>query len=426
MGRKSICAVLGLATLTILSASCQKSASDPVPSVAAVVVPKKLYVASGACNSGQGTTTYTLPSGAGAASKVITKWDTTTGIYDGIFLDFNTGSFVSGSGPQQIIDNGTYIIASVENATAANRAIIKIPKSDPNNYVTWYANATTLGGFLKGFARDTDGSIIIGRTTAIEKITPAQARATIGGTSWINAPAGNCSVSTTQMNAVSVLAPLTSAGYTNGKIVFAHGNNTAATNRIAIVRDNGYIGATDCLAGAQTNLLGTTPASNRPARVMAFNALGPAPTSMVYIPLASPTATATGRLIVTYSAAQVSNSAAGVYNLNHGIVAWDVLEDAVGGVTLTTAPVVLWDDMSVVYGASAIAYDSSDSSIYVGVAGEPGVAVAAYTTNNVGYNVEKFSYSVSANTLTRVTVNNRSFIHGDATTKCISGLTVGE
>ena len=426
MGRKNVYAALGLATLTLFSIGCQKSEEDPVVPSVVEVIPRKLYVASGACNSGTGVTTYTLPAGAGAASKVITKWDATAGTYEGVFLDFNTGSFVAGSGPQQLIDDGDYIYAAVENALAINRAIIKIPKSDPNSYITWYANATTLATILKGFARDADGSIMIGRSTMIEKITAAQARATIGAAAWINAPGGNCATSITQMNAVSILAPLTAAGYTSGKIIFTHGNNTAATNRIAIVRDNGYIGLTDCLAGAQTNLAGHVPASNRPARVMAFNALGPQPTSMVYIPLATPTATATGRLIVTYSAAQVSNSAAGLYNLNHGIVAWDVLEDAVGGVTLTTAPVVLWDDMSVVYGASAIAYDSTDSSIYVGVGGEPGVAVAAYSTNNVGYNVEKFTYSVSANTLTRVTVNNRAFIPGNATTKCISGITVGE
>lgn len=166
-------------------------------------------------------------------------------------------------------------------------------------------------------------------------------------------------------------------------------------------------------------------ASNRPTRTMAFNVVGPSPTSIVYIPLATPTATASGRILVTYSNAQPSNSAAGVYNLNHGIVAWDLLEDANGAVTLTTAPVVLWDDISVVYGASAIAYDSATSSVYVGVGGEPGVAAATYAANNVGYNVEKFTYDTAANTLTRVTVDSRPFIHGDATTKCINGIAIG-
>ena len=423
MGRNNIYRLIGLAVLAAAAVSCQKASEDPAaPSVVVEVVPKKLYVSSGICNSGSGVTTYVVAT----ASKVITKWNTSTGVYGGVFLDFNSGSFIANSAPQNILDDGANMYVVVEHGTAANRAIIKVPKSDPNNYATYYANAATLSAVLKGFARDADGSIVVGRTTAIEKITAAQGRATIGANAWVNAPAGNCGTSITNMTAVAVMNPLTAAGYTSGKIIFAHGNGTAATNRIAIVRDNGYIGATDCLAGAQTNLAGSVPASNRPSRVMAFNAAGPAPTSLVYIPLATPTATATGRIIATYSANQISNSAAGVYNLNHGVVAWDVLEDAVGGVTLTTSPVVLWDDISVVYGASAIAYDSTTSSLYVAVGGEPGVAVGAYATNNVGYNVEKFTYSVSANTLTRVTVNNRSFIHGDATTKCISGLAIGD
>lgn len=423
MGRNNTYRLLSLAVLAATAVSCQKASEDPpAPSVEVEVTPKKLYVSSGICNSGSGVTTYVVAT----ASKMITQWDTETGAYGGVFLDFNSGSFIASSAPQNILDDGDNMFVVVEHATAANKQIIKVPKSDPNNYSTYYANATTLSAVLKGFARDTDGSIIVGKTTAIEKITAAQARATIGANPWINAPGGNCGASITNMTAVAVMTPLTAAGYTSGKIIFAHGAGAAATNRIAIVRDNGYIGATDCLAGAQTNLAGHVPASNRPSRIMAFNATGPSPTSIVYIPLATPTATASGRIIVTYSAAQVSNSAAGVYNLNHGIVAWDVLEDAVGGVTLTTAPVVLWDDISVVYGASAITYDPTDSSLYVGVGGEPGIGVAAYATAGVGYNVEKFHYDVAANTLTRVTVNNRSFIHGDATTKCITGLAVGE
>lgn len=424
MERNNAYRLLSLALLTAVSVSCQKASDEtPVaaPSVVATV-PKQVYVSSGICNSGSGVTTYVVAS----ASKMITKWNADTGVYNGLFLDFNSGSFITGSAPQNIIDDGANMFVLVENGVAANKAIIKVPKSDPNNYSTYYANATTLSAVLRGFAKDTDGSLILGKTSAIEKITPAQGRATIGANPWINAPLGNCATSTTAMSAVAIMNPLTSAGYTSGKVIFAHGGGAAATNRIAIVRDSGFVGATDCLAGAQTNIVGHIMASNRPTKTMAFNAVGPTPTSIVYIPMPTPTATATGRILVTYSNNQTSNSAAGTYNLNHGIVAWDVLEDNLGAVTLSNAPVVLWDDMSVVYGASAITYDSASSSVYVGVGGEPGVAAATYATNVVGYNVEKFTYSLSANTLTRVTISNRPFIHGDATTKCISGIAIGE
>ena len=68
--------------------------------------------------------------------------------------------------------------------------------------------------------------------------------------------------------------------------------------------------------------------------------------------------------------------------------------------------------------------DNDDTkSLYVATGGEPGAA--DMSTNNVGYNIEKFTLDTATPLLTRVHVANNPFIKGAANTKCISGLMLG-
>ncbi len=422
---KKMISTIALMTVAVAT-GCQSSSDDAVvPSVVVAVTPKTLYVASGACFSGAGTTSYVAAAGATAASKIISKYNADTGDMTGVFLDYNLGYFVAGTAPTTMIDLDDSIMVSNENGAAGNRAIVKLPKSDPTAFKTYYANATALSAQLRHFARDSDGSLLIARSTAIEKITNAPQRALINTFAWVTPTVGTCGASNTLMSAVALLPAYTAGGATNGKIIFAHAGGAAATNRIGIVQESGWSAnvAIDCLASSQTNVVHTF-ASNIPQRTWATAVVGPSPTSMVYIPTTS-VASITGRLIVTVANNVTSNSLAGVYNFNHGIVSWDINETAYGTVAISN-PVVLYDNASVVYGPSAITYDSASTSIYVGVGGEPGVAAANFATNNVPYNVEKFTYSLSANTLTRVAPNNQPFVQGTAITKCVSGLIVGD
>lgn len=413
---KKIISTIALMTVG-LATGCQSSSED-TPSVA---TPRTLYVASGACFSGQGVATYVAAAGATSASKVIAKYDTSTGSYTGNLLDYNLGYFVAGTAPQNLVDMGSTILVSNENAAAANRALISIPKSDPTAFKSYYANATALASAIRGIARDADGSIMVARTVGVEKITNAPQRALANTAAWVAPTVGTCGVSNTSMTAVTLIPTFASGGATASKIIFGHSGITAATQRIGIVQENGWYATGDCLA-SQTTSLAHTFASNLPQRIFATNANGSSPTAMVYVPM--PTGFAfTGKLFVTYANGQTSNSNAGTYNFNHGIASWEVNETAYGTVTLLN-PVVVWDNASVVYGPSAIAYDAASSTLYVGVGGEPGVVNMA--TNNVAYNVEKFTVDLAANTLTRVSMDNKPFIQGTTLTKCISGLAVGD
>ena len=396
---------------------CSKSSDDAV----AVESPKTLYISTGSCNSGQGITTYTT-----TATRTIERYLTSNGANLGYLLDYNySGAFVALTHPKNLIDNGSSLLVLNENATTTSeRRVIKVSKTAPLDYTNYFANATAFSGIMNGMSMDSEGSLIVGKTTAIEKVSSNQVRLLAGANPWVNAPGGTCATATTAMSSVVTLPPV-SAGVP-GKIVFAHQGATAALNRIGLVAGTGYFVAADCANGVQISSVTHTKAANLVSGTVAFNANSTAPTSMVFIPYSS--GTVTGKLIVSYANAQTSNNAAGTYNLNHGIVSWDIDETTSVAGTLTN-PVVLYDNTSYLFGISALAYDSVTQMLYVATAGDPGAV--NQTTNGYGYNVEKFSVSfTNAKTtgleLTRVSTNNQPFVRGGANTKCINSMALGD
>ena len=402
-------------TPLLIFSGCQKSADELI----AAADSKILYISTGSCNSGQGITTYTT-----TATRTVERFLSSNGVNLGYLLDYNIfGLFTTATHPRTLVDNGSHIFVLNEHATASERRIIKVPKTDPLSFTNYFANATALSGVLNGLFMDSEGSLIVGKTTAIEKVGANQTRVLAGAQPWVNAPAGTCATSTTGLSSVLTLPPV-SAGVA-GKIIYSHQGATAALNRIGLISGTGYFTAADCLNGVQISAVTHTKAANLAVNTVAFNAAGTSPTSMLLIPFVSGSVTA--KLIVSYSNGQTSNSAAGTYNLNHGIVSWDVSETSSTAGTLSN-PVVLYDNPTYIFGVSAMAYDSSTQSLFVATAGDPGVI--NQTTNNYGYNVEKFSvdFTRAQSTgleLTRQANNNLPFIRGGANTKCISSMALG-
>lgn len=331
-----------VATLTAIALAVGCSKSSDEPSVAAV--PKTLYAATGACNAGAGVglkTTYTTAN----ATKTIEKFNSSNGANQGFLIDFTISNFLAGMNPQTLIDNGSSILVLMENPTTiTERSILKMPKTDPLSYVKYYTNPVPFSGPLKSLALDTDGSFITAIQTKLEKVNSLPARVPAGANPWVNAPAGTCAASITGMNAVALMAPLAPA--VNGKMIYGHGGFTAAfgaaQQRLGIIGAGGYFAAADCIVGVQISaIVHTRAASAISSGAIAFNASGTSPTAMVYIP--QPVGSAvTGKLIVAYSNDQIANSAVGVYNLNHGIVQWDVTETSATVATLNN-PVILYD-----------------------------------------------------------------------------------
>ncbi len=380
----------------------------------------KLYVATGSCNSGSGITTYTT-----TATRTLEEFSLEDASHTATLLDYNaSGSFVAATHPKSIIDNGNSLFVLNENSTTtAERKVILVPKAAPLSFANYYSNPTVLSGVMLSLFKDEDGSLLISKSSAIEKINASPIRLPAGSNPWVSAPGGNCATATTGIS--SVLSLPKYPGTATGKVVFTHQGATAALNRIGIVSYSGYFAASDCLSGVQINSVTHTKAANLTSGPVVFNANGTSPTAAVFIP--EPNGTITGKLLVAYSNGQTSNNAGGTYNLNHGLVMWDVDEPSAATASLTN-PVVVFDDSTVLFGISALTYDHLSGSVYVATAGEPGAV--NQTTNGYGYNVEKFSISFDSSThaatLKRITRAGKPFIKGGAITKCISSLALGE
>jgi len=400
--------------LIVLSGCVKKKDEESIATGAS-----KLYVATGSCNSGTGITTYTT-----TATRTLEEYATEDGTHTATLLDYNaSGTFVSATHPKSIVDNGNSLFVLNENATTTSeRKVILVPKSAPLSFSNHYSSPTVLSGIVLSLYKDEEGSLLISKSTAIEKISASPIRLPAGANPWVNAPGGTCATSTTNISTVLALPKY--AGAATGKVVFTHQGATAALDRIGIVSSTGYFATSDCLNGVQISAVSHTKAANLTSGTVAFNATGTSPTAAVFIPHAN--GTIIGKLLVAYSNGQTSNNAAGTYNLNHGLVMWDVDETSTTAATLSN-PIVVFDDSTVLFGISALTYDPISGYLYVATAGEPGVV--NQTTNGYGYNIERFSVAFDAShapTLTRVTNAGKPFIKGGANTKCISSLALGD
>ena len=420
---------LTLTGLALILTACPKSSEVETTTTA----PKKIYLSSGSCYSGSGITTYA----AGTASRAVTKWSSVNGAFDEVFTDLNVASSVSvGAVPQALVDKGDHVLMLTENATAfGDRKIWKIFKNDPGTYIS-YANdptafTNTPTHITRSMSQDVDGSIVFSKSLMAERVNSVGARITKGGANpWVNplATTGACfNGAGAQIQKVHTIAPFT--GTNQGKTIYIHAGATAIANRIGAVQRTGLTSATaaDCAGSNPLGGISTVAHANATglSGPIIFSATGPSLTSFVYIPTPAP-ATTTGKMLVTYSGS-VNTAFDNNTNFNYGIVMWDVTEvsDSGAGTAITfTNPLIVWRDESIVWAPSAIAYDSTDNSVYVAVGAD--IGVVNQTTRNYGYNIEKFTLNMSTPSLTRVSTNNAPFIIGNTYTKCITDITLGD
>lgn len=419
-----------LTSLSLILTACPKAANEET----STSTPKKLYIASGACYSGSGITSYS----ATTASRTVTKWNTTNGSFDEVFTDLNVASSVSvGTVPQALIDKGDHVLMLTENAVlagAGDRKIWKLFKNDPGTYIS-YANdptafTSTAGHITRSMSEDTDGSIIFSKSLMAEKVNSIGARIAKAGNPWINplATTGACfNGAGAQIQKVHTISPFT--GTNQGKTIYIHAGATLIANRIGAIQRTGLISATaaDCAGSSPLAGIGTVVHTNATGLTgpVGFSATGPSLTSFVYIPTPAP-ATTTGKMLVTYSGSTATTFDNNT-NFNYGIVMWDVTEvsDSGAGTAMTfTNPVIVWRDESIVWAPTSIAYDSTDNSVYVAVGAD--IGAVDQTTKNYGYNIEKFTLDLSTPSLTRISTNNAPFIIGNRYTKCVTDMTLAD
>jgi hypothetical protein len=333
--------------------------------------PTYLYVATGACYSGTGNTTFTTLT----SSNLLYRINTSTGQKDITVADYNAFPASTGDSPVGVasVDSDNLLVL-VENATSGRR-IESLPKSSLPSRSIFSGNITVMSAVLRGLLRLSDGSLLISKSSGIEKLTPSGVR--IGAPLIPNNLGATCGATITLMTSFSIL--------NNSKIVFTHA--AATHNRFGIISASGYSGAGDCL-GAQA-----------------------APAATAY-PVASVYVAASNQLIVAYAGNAVTT------NLN-SIYVYDINETT----NAITNPTVLYDASlypatynHLMYGISAMAYDADTKSLYVSTA-------ISNATTVVNYAIEKFTYDPTAKTITRATTSTPFYNYG-IDTKCIASMTV--
>ncbi len=264
-----------------------------------------LFVVSGSCYGG-GVTLST-------ASNTIVALDIETGSFHHTVFDY--GLLSPSDSPIAIEEyDADNLLVLIEN-TSGRR--VDLVRKDGSSAQTYLANTTALSAVMRTMKRAVDGTLLVSKSSAIEKFGTNKARVTSGANPWVNAPAGSCATSTTLISGVDT--------FTNGKIVYTHAAATP-NNRIGLISATGYAAAGDCLAGTA----------------------GPSTTALPTAVVVHPT----GKTLVAYG----STTTASNYIYSYDI---DASANTIGGATAA------YTDVSVVNGPSAMAVDPDTGHIFV-------------------------------------------------------------
>jgi hypothetical protein len=343
--------VAGISALVVAISGCADSNSAPIDgNNLSQGGPNYLYVASGACYGG-GTA-------LSASSATVTKFNLSNGSVSNVVLDYN--SFSPGDQPVGIADyDSTRFLVAIENASGRR---IDLVQRDGSGASTFLTNSIALSGVLHALTVFTDGSLLVSKTTAIEKFSSAKARILQGANPYVSAPGSTCATSTTLISSLTTLS--------NGKIIYAHAGVTP-NNKFGIISATGYASTADCLA-AQT----------------APNTLALPDALLVH---------STGRLVVAYGSTTAASNGLYTYTV-------DPVANTIG------TGVAAFTDFSIINGPSAIAEDTNSKIIYV-------------ANGNSAFNtVESFSLNTSSGVMTRN--SSTPFITPNVYTKCVSAMRV--
>lgn len=182
-----------------------------------------LYVASGACYSGNNTAFSNTTS-----SNVVFRLNASTGAYVDTIADYFSAPSSTGDSPVGLANiDSDYLYILVENTTTTSlRRVERVQKQPDGTRQTFSNNTTALSAQLRNIHLYSNGDMLISKSTAIEYLTSANARI---GAPFISATAAPCNTSTTLIRKTLTLS--------NGKIAFIHA--AAAQNRIGIFATSG-------------------------------------------------------------------------------------------------------------------------------------------------------------------------------------------
>ncbi len=261
------------------------------------------------------------------------------------------------------------LYVGIENSSA--RRIERVNKNGAGRN-TVITNTTALNQTLRAIYKTSDSGLLVAKSGtapngAVEKFNYSGQRLTVGANAFIQTPVGAtslCATSTSMMTALSELS--------NGYVLFAHAVATTG-NRIGMISSEGYAANANCITG-----------------------------------VGGPIATALPTSLLMHSSGKLLASYASTTATSNYIYAYDV-DSSLGTISNATQA---YYNISIAYGISAIAEDTSTRYVYV--------ANAASTFNTI----EKFSFNSTTKTLTRI--GSSPFIIAGVYNKCISGMVVAD
>jgi hypothetical protein len=331
---------------------CGTGGSGPFNSVALdTSSDKHLYVASGACYGG-GVTTSAGP------TNTIAKFNLNTGELESVVIDYNKQ--IPGDSPVSIADyDADHMLVLVENAAGRR---VELVNKDGSGTSVYYLNNTALSAVMRSIALLSDMSLLISKSSAVEKINAAKVRLTQGANPWVSAPAAPCATSTTLISSAIV--------HSSGKIVYTHAAATP-NNKIGVINATGYGSAADCNSGTA----------------------GPTTTALPTRALFH----TNGKLLVSFGSTTAASNSVYSYDFN-----------STSG-TLSNATSVYNDSGILLNGPSAMTVDPDSGDVFV--------SMATSTFNTI----ERFHFVDNA--FTRATTS-KAFIPANAYTRCTADMKV--
>lgn len=340
--------ILALVSLLLFTAGCDNSDSAFLSETLNDRSPRMLFVVSGACYGG-GVTTST-------GSNTIVAFDIETGAYHHTVYDY--GLLSPSDSPVSIEEfDEDNLMVLVEN-TSGRR--IDIVRKDGGSAITYLVNTTALSAVMRSLKRLSDGSLLVSKSSAIEKFGSNKARVTQGANPWVNAPAAPCATATTLISSVNT--------FDNGKILFTHAAATP-NNKFGLISATGYSVAGDCLAATA----------------------GPATTALPTAAVIHPS----GKTLIAFGSTTAASNYIYSYDINP-------TTNSIGGAA------VAFNDVSVINGPSTMTLDPETGNVYV--------ANGINTFNTI----EEFTFSSGILSRTRTT----PFAGPNIYTRCVSSMKV--
>ncbi len=273
-------------------------------------------------------------------------------------VDYNSVS--PGDSPASFVEyDANSILVLVENASGKR---IDLVRKDGSALSTYLLNSSALTGIMRKLLRLPDGSLLVSKSTAIEKFSPTKARVTVASMPYVNSPGGSCA------NSASLITGL--ATWPDGKILFTHAASSP-NNKIGVISASGYSSTADCVATQ-------------------------APPTSLALPT-SPLMHSSGKLLVAYASTTPSANTIHAYDVNASI-------NSISNAT------VAYTDPVIVFGPTAIAEDTATGAVFVANGGS--------SFNSI----EKFSFNSSTRLLTRT--SSTPFIGPQVYTRCVTDMKV--